>query len=85
MFFCTSASNFLKEAKRLCSERDAEEFHLNTLGKEISILEKELSSDSQPVGFCHNDLQYGNIMMDEETKSLTIIVSFILLFTCYTS
>lgn len=52
--------------------------------EEISTLEKELSSDSQPVGFCHNDLQYGNIMMDEETKSITIIVSFILFFMCLT-
>ncbi|KAK4791071.1 hypothetical protein SAY86_031484 [Trapa natans] len=65
--------NFLKEAKRLCSKKDAEEFQLNTLEEEISVLEKELSTDSQRVGFCHNDLQYGNIMMDEETNSLTII------------
>ncbi|KAK4781334.1 hypothetical protein SAY87_017440 [Trapa incisa] len=65
--------NFLKEAKRLCSKKDAEELQLNTLEEEISVLEKELSTDSQRVGFCHNDLQYGNIMMDEETNSLTII------------
>lgn len=40
------------------------------------MLERELSHDSQEIGFCHNDLQYGNIMMDEETRSITMIVSF---------
>jgi choline/ethanolamine kinase len=42
------------------------------------MLQKELSHDHLDVGFCHNDLQYGNIMMDEETRSITIIVSFLL-------
>jgi len=37
------------------------------------MLQKELSHDHLDVGFCHNDLQYGNIMMDEETRSITII------------
>ncbi|OWM65769.1 probable choline kinase 1 [Punica granatum] len=65
--------NFLREAKRLCSRKDAEEFNLDALEAEIGMLEEELSRDPHPVGFCHNDLQYGNIMMDEETKLLTII------------
>ncbi|KAI6689615.1 hypothetical protein NL676_026443 [Syzygium grande] len=33
----------------------------------------ELTRDDQAIGFCHNDLQYGNIMMDEETRLITLI------------
>lgn len=64
----------------MCSPQDAKEFGLDTLAEEIRMLEKQLSRDCQNVGFCHNDLQYGNIMMDEETRSITIIVSFLLHF-----
>ncbi|PON52684.1 Protein kinase-like domain containing protein [Parasponia andersonii] len=64
---------WLPTAKSLCAEEGAKEFSLNTLEEEIDTLEKELSHDSQEIGFCHNDLQYGNIMMDEETRSITII------------
>lgn len=60
----------------MCSIKDAKEFRLDTLEDEISMLEKELSQDYQEIGFCHNDLQYGNIMMDEDTRSITLIVSF---------
>ena len=52
-------------------------YYINTLEEEIQTLEKELSRDFQEVRFCHNDLQYGNIMIDEETRSITIIVSFL--------
>ena len=55
---------------------EAVAFRLDALDEEITILEKTLSHDNQLIGFCHNDLQYGNIMIDEEIKSLTIIVSF---------
>ncbi|GER24677.1 protein kinase superfamily protein [Striga asiatica] len=65
--------NWLKDAKRLSLKAEAEEFRFNVLEDEISELEKKLSTDHQLVGFCHNDLQYGNIMMDEVTKSITII------------
>ncbi|XP_028798645.1 probable choline kinase 2 isoform X1 [Neltuma alba] len=65
--------NWLGEAKRLCCPKEVEAFYLDTIEKEISMLEKELSSAHQRIGFCHNDLQYGNIMIDEETNSLTII------------
>ncbi|KAB1220473.1 putative choline kinase 1 [Morella rubra] len=65
--------NWLCEAKLLCSHADTKEFCLDTLGGEISTLERELSEASQEVGFCHNDLQYGNIMIDEETNLITII------------
>lgn len=65
--------NWLGEAKRLSSPKEVEAFYLDTIDKEISILEKELSGSHQRIGFCHNDLQYGNIMLDEETNSVTII------------
>ncbi|XP_028188158.1 probable choline kinase 2 isoform X1 [Glycine soja] len=65
--------NWLSEAKRLCSPEEAEAFHLDTMDKEISALEIFLSDTHQRIGFCHNDLQYGNIMFDEESSSVTII------------
>ncbi|KAH0449148.1 hypothetical protein IEQ34_022948 [Dendrobium chrysotoxum] len=65
--------NWHKAAQRLCSTEQAKEFCLDTLEEEISSLEKLLAGDDQRIGFCHNDLQYGNIMMDEETKQITII------------
>ncbi|PKU76833.1 probable choline kinase 2 [Dendrobium catenatum] len=65
--------NWLKTAKGLCSSQEIEEFHLDTLDEEINTVEKLLSRDGQRRGFCHNDLQYGNIMMDEETRQITII------------
>ncbi|KAM7492405.1 hypothetical protein LguiA_035326 [Lonicera macranthoides] len=65
--------NWLGTAKSMSSPEEAEAFHLKAIGGEISILEKNLSGDHQCVGFCHNDLQYGNIMIDEETRSITII------------
>ncbi|XP_061345151.1 probable choline kinase 1 [Gastrolobium bilobum] len=65
--------NWLSEAKSLCSPKDTKLFGLDSLDEEINILEKKLSEEYQEIGFCHNDLQYGNIMMDEETRSITII------------
>nr|AUS89385.1 protein kinase protein [Sesuvium portulacastrum] len=64
--------DWLSTAKRLSPPEEAEAFCLNALGEEISELERKLSSN-QRMGFCHNDLQYGNIMIDEETRSITII------------
>jgi choline/ethanolamine kinase len=60
----------------LCSPEEAKEFRLDSLENEISALENNFSGDYHWVGFCHNDLQYGNVMIDEETNMLTIIVSF---------
>ncbi|XP_047307342.1 probable choline kinase 2 [Impatiens glandulifera] len=65
--------NWLSVAKNLCSAEHAKEFSLDTLEEEILNLEKELSTENQEIGFCHNDLQYGNVMIDEETKSITLI------------
>ncbi|XP_057812206.1 probable choline kinase 2 [Salvia miltiorrhiza] len=63
---------WVKEANRVSSPQEAKKFRLDVLEAEISALEKNLSSNDC-IGFCHNDLQYGNIMMDEETRSITII------------
>lgn len=43
------------------------------MGGEVAMLENALSGVDQRVGFCHNDLQYGNIMIYEETKQVTLI------------
>ena len=67
---------WLNAARRVCPPEEAKFFRLEELEEEISMLEKELSGGHQRIGFCHNDLQYGNIMIDEETKTITIIVSF---------
>jgi thiamine kinase-like enzyme len=73
-FLCCFFRNWLKTAKSLCTPEEAKDFRLDSIEDEISLIEKELSGD-QSIGFCHNDLQYGNIMIDEETRSITIIVS----------
>nr|XP_043640177.1 probable choline kinase 3 [Erigeron canadensis] len=61
------------KARSLCSPELAKEFQLEILENEIDTLEKELSHDNQVVAFCHNDLQYGNIMIDDEAKIITLI------------
>ncbi|MCO5599488.1 hypothetical protein L7F22_053592 [Adiantum nelumboides] len=45
----------------------------HSLKAEIEDLEIQASNLHSETGFCHNDLQYGNIMMDDETDILTII------------
>ncbi|CAH9128336.1 unnamed protein product [Cuscuta epithymum] len=65
--------DWLGKAKGLCSQEDREEFKLDDCEKEIVTLEKELSRNSPEIGFCHNDLQYGNMMFDDRTRSITII------------
>ncbi|XP_076939539.1 putative choline kinase 2 isoform X3 [Bidens hawaiensis] len=59
-------------AKSMCSAEESEALRLDAIEKEIETLYKCLASD-QHIVFCHNDLQYGNIMMDEDTRSITII------------
>ncbi|KAL6620590.1 hypothetical protein ACP70R_035729 [Stipagrostis hirtigluma subsp. patula] len=73
VLFWERLRNWLKTAKSLCSSDEAKEFCLDSMEKEITALENEVSGECQCIGFCHNDLQYGNIMIDEETKLLTII------------
>ncbi|KAJ4794815.1 Choline kinase family protein [Rhynchospora pubera] len=65
--------SWAKEALNLCSAEEVKEFSLEKMEEEINMLEKALSSDCRRIGFCHNDLQYGNIMIDEETRQVTII------------
>ncbi|KQK03055.1 probable choline kinase 2 [Brachypodium distachyon] len=64
---------WLEEARGRCSAEEAKEFRLETLGNEITELEDALSGFDQRVVFCHNDLQYGNIMIYEETRQVTLI------------
>ncbi|KAJ8760458.1 hypothetical protein K2173_015125 [Erythroxylum novogranatense] len=65
--------DWVRKAKSICSPKDAKAFYLDVLLEEINNLEKELSQKHQEIGFCHNDLQYGNIMMDEEIRAITLI------------
>ncbi|KAJ7973999.1 Choline kinase [Quillaja saponaria] len=65
--------NWLREAKYLCSLKETNIFCLDNLDGEINMLEKKLYRADQEIGFCHNDLQYGNIMIDEETRTITLI------------
>ncbi|OAP00042.1 hypothetical protein AXX17_AT4G10940 [Arabidopsis thaliana] len=68
------------QAKNLCSNEHSIEFGLDNIEDEINLLEQEVNNE-QEIGFCHNDLQYGNIMIDEETNAITIIVSLLLITT----
>jgi choline/ethanolamine kinase len=70
-----SIRRWLEEARGRCSAEECKEFRLESLGDEIADLEKALSVVDQGVVFCHNDLQYGNIMIYEETRQVTLIVS----------
>ncbi|RZC93397.1 hypothetical protein C5167_026012 [Papaver somniferum] len=65
--------NWLSSAEQLCPLEEGRVFKLDGLDEEITILEKQFSGKNQLIGLCHNDLQYGNIMMNEDTKLLTII------------
>ncbi|XP_019152821.1 PREDICTED: probable choline kinase 3 [Ipomoea nil] len=64
---------WLEKAKRLCSTEQTTEFRLGDLENEISLLEKELSREPPEIGFCHNDLQYGNIMIENTARLITFI------------
>ncbi|XP_028772351.1 probable choline kinase 3 isoform X1 [Neltuma alba] len=69
---------WLTLAKSLSCTKDAKNFGLEDMEEEISKLEDLISNSEghQEIGFCHNDLQYGNIMMDKDTRTITIIVSY---------
>ncbi|GAB4861088.1 casein kinase (serine/threonine/tyrosine protein kinase) [Ancistrocladus abbreviatus] len=73
VFLWNRMRNWLKKAKSLSSSMVAKEFRLDDLEDEIWMLEKALSQGGREIGFCHNDLQYGNIMIAEETRTITLI------------
>ncbi|XP_077215271.1 putative choline kinase 2 isoform X2 [Tasmannia lanceolata] len=73
VFLWKRLRNWLSPAKQLCSPEEVTEFRLNVMEDEINTLENELSKENSWIGFCHNDLQYGNIMIDEETRTITVI------------
>jgi choline/ethanolamine kinase len=59
------------------------EFGLNKLDDEINDLQRRLMKPDTKIGFCHNDLQYGNIMLSEKDDSVTLIVCILpLLLFC---
>ncbi|KAL6509842.1 hypothetical protein OROGR_022330 [Orobanche gracilis] len=64
---------WLNVAKDLCPHEHAKQHKLYSLDREIGLLEKVISRRGQEIGFCHNDLQYGNIMINDENKTITII------------
>ncbi|KAI4372411.1 hypothetical protein MLD38_010648 [Melastoma candidum] len=72
----SSSPKWLPTAKNRTTSEEADSVRLDAIENEISDLEKALSNGGR-IAFCHNDLQYGNIMMDEETKTLTIILTTI--------
>lgn len=64
---------WIDKALEICPQICHEEFQLETLKEEVSELQSKLSKSGERIGFCHNDLQYGNIMMDETNGVVTII------------
>lgn len=64
---------WLQTAKGMATPEEVKAVQLDLIEMDILLLQTKLAKD-QRIGFCHNDLQYGNIMMDEGTKSITIIV-----------
>ncbi|KAH7331908.1 hypothetical protein KP509_20G056800 [Ceratopteris richardii] len=65
--------DWLNEAINICSGENLAEFGLHNIRNEIEELENKSSTLNSEVGFCHNDLQYGNILMDNKDGSLTFI------------
>jgi hypothetical protein len=53
---------------------DDETIDPRKLDDEINYLQRRLDKRDTQIGFCHNDLQYGNIMLSEKDDSVTLIV-----------
>ncbi|CAM6085124.1 unnamed protein product [Calypogeia fissa] len=66
-------SAWLQKTLELASPELKEKFRLNSLQEEIAQLEKRVLHAGEVIGFCHNDLQYGNIMIDEKDNAVTLI------------
>ncbi|KAH9288497.1 hypothetical protein KI387_032614, partial [Taxus chinensis] len=65
--------DWLEKSQRLSKPGIIEEFQLNRLQDEITKLRSTISKSGERVGFCHNDLQYGNIMINENDANITLI------------
>lgn len=63
---------WLQAAKDMATSEEAKAVNLDAIEDKIVLLQRELAG-KEHIGFCHNDLQYGNIMMEEDTKAITII------------
>jgi len=72
--FVIKTRNWLKTTLALCPDVEVAGFRLDCMEDEVNFLEKMLSGESESIGFCHNDLQYANMMFNDEDKCLTIIV-----------
>eukprot|EP00897_Mesotaenium_endlicherianum_P001182 jgi/Mesen1/11064/ME000099S10495 len=65
---------WLATSLKVATGSQVAEFGLEKLGSEIDALEMKLAGDGlERVGFCHNDLQYGNIMIDDSSSTVTLI------------
>jgi len=64
---------WLGTALAVCPNVEVAGFRLECIEDEINYLEKMVSREGESVGFCHNDLQYANMMFQDEDKCLTII------------
>jgi len=65
--------DWLEKSNKLCKPEIIQEFQLERLQEEISNLSNAISYPKERVGFCHNDLQYGNIMINEKDGDITLI------------
>lgn len=64
--------SWLSKALEVCHDNEIAEFQLDCMEEEIDNLEMMLMDD-QRIGFCHNDLQYANVMFNDDDKSVTLI------------
>lgn len=64
---------WLESALEIVPRHLVREFGLEALGAEVAALERRLGGPCERLGYCHNDLQYGNIMVDERTGTVTLI------------
>lgn len=64
---------WFSKALEICPQSWHEEFQLEILKAEVLRLERRLAQLEGAIGFCHNDLQYGNIMLHETNGDVTII------------
>lgn len=64
---------WINKALEICPSTWHQEFHLENIKEDLCRLQCRFAKFNGVVGFCHNDLQYGNIMMNEKIGDVTII------------